>query len=471
VSAQGTGPRLEGVYQPCPGAPLLARYLRKQVAAKAAPEHYPAPYALIDLWARHGTDKHAMLHGEELSVAHLVRGKTAQNLVRVFFLQERLKSLGDKKLFTPRRVHVIGGGVMGGDIAAWCALRGMQVTLQDRKHENLARVMKRAAKLYQKKLKQPRLVQAALDRLLPDMAGHGLARADVVIEAIFEDVAAKQSLYREIEPRLKPGALLATNTSSIPLQVLGEALSDPARLVGIHFFNPVAKMQLVEIVTAPHTDPGAVAKAAAFTRHIDRLPLPVSSSPGFLVNRVLMPYLLEAVVLESEGISPQAIDRAALDFGMPMGPIALADAVGLDICLSVAEILAQQLQVAVPERLRQLVAEGQLGVKSGHGFYHYKQGQAQGAKAGQGEYCPPEVQDRLMLRLLNEARACLREGVVADADLLDAGIIFGTGFAPFRGGPMHYIHEIGSAQLLEKIGNLHKSKGERFHPDESWLVS
>jgi 3-hydroxyacyl-CoA dehydrogenase/enoyl-CoA hydratase/3-hydroxybutyryl-CoA epimerase len=184
-----------------------------------------------------------------------------------------------------------------------------------------------------------------------------------------------------------------------------------------------------------------------------------------------MPYLLEAVVLESEGISPQAIDRAALDFGMPMGPIALADAVGLDICLSVAEILAQQLQVAVPERLRQLVAEGQLGVKSGHGFYHYKQGQAQGAKAGQGEYCPPEVQDRLMLRLLNEARACLREGVVADADLLDAGIIFGTGFAPFRGGPMHYIHEIGSAQLLEKIGNLHKSKGERFHPDESWLVS
>jgi 3-hydroxyacyl-CoA dehydrogenase/enoyl-CoA hydratase/3-hydroxybutyryl-CoA epimerase len=451
--------------------PLLARYLRKQVAAKAAPAHYPAPYALIDLWARHGADKGAMLRGEERSVAQLLLGDTAQNLVRVFFLQERLKAQGDKKVFAPQCVHVIGGGVMGGDIAAWCALRGMQVTIQDRKHETLARVMQRAAKLYQKKLKQPRLVQAALDRLLPDMAGHGLARADVVIEAIFEDVTAKQTLYGEIEPQMKPGALLATNTSSIPLQVLGEALSDPTRLVGIHFFNPVAQMQLVEIVTTPETDPEAAAKAAAFTRHMDRLPLPVSSSPGFLVNRVLMPYLLEAVVLESEGIAPQAIDRAALDFGMPMGPIALADAVGLDICLSVAEILSQQLDVEVPERLRQLVAAGHLGIKSGRGFYPYKRGKAQGAKAGRGEYCPPEVQDRLMLRLLNEARACLREGVVADADLLDAGIIFGTGFAPFRGGPMHHIQASNTAVLLEKMGNLHKSQGERFQPDESWLVS
>jgi 3-hydroxyacyl-CoA dehydrogenase/enoyl-CoA hydratase/3-hydroxybutyryl-CoA epimerase len=451
--------------------PLLGSVLRRQVAAKARPEHYPAPYALIDLWVRHGANQQAMLRGEETSVARLVTGDTARNLIRVFFLQERLKSLGDKQLFTPRRVHVVGAGVMGGDIAAWCALRGMQVTVQDRKDETLAAVVQRAAALFQKKLKQPRLVTAALDRLMPDKDGLGVARADVVIEAIFEDVDAKQALYRDLEPRLKPGALLATNTSSIPLEVLGEALAEPSRLVGIHFFNPVAQMQLVEIVSHAGTDPEACARAAAFTRHLDRLPLPVTSSPGFLVNRVLMPYLLEAVTLVSEGVAPQVVDEAALAFGMPMGPIALADTVGLDICLSVAEILAQRLHAEVPPRLRDMVEAGKLGRKAGAGFYRYAKGKPLAAKAGKSDYRPADVQDRLMLRLLNEARACLREGVVADADLLDAGIIFGTGFAPFRGGPLHAVEALGREALLQKMQNLHKTHGERFHPDESWLPS
>ncbi len=452
--------------------PLLARVLRKKVAAKARPEHYPAPYALIDLWRKHGTDKPAVLRAEELSIARLVIGDTARNLVRVFFLQERLKSQGDKKVFTPRRIHVIGGGVMGGDIAAWCALHGLQVTVQDRNDGHLAQVMKRAARLYKKKLKKPRLIQQALDRLMPDKQGQGLAQADVVIEAIFEDIEAKQNLYREIEPRMKDGALLATNTSSIPLQILGEALSDPDRLVGLHFFNPVAQMQLVEIVTTPDTHPDAAKKAAAFTRHIDRLPLPVKSSPGFLVNRVLMPYLLEAVTLEAEGLAPKVIDAEALKFGMPMGPILLADTVGLDICLSVAEILSKELGVEVPSRLRELVKAGRLGKKSGHGFYRYdKQGKPLGAKAGRGEYCPPDTQDRLIARLLNEVLACLREGVVTDADLLDAGIIFGTGFAPFRGGPMRYIEQAGRDKLAAKMTDLHKTYGDRFQVDESWLLS
>ncbi|VAW99445.1 Enoyl-CoA hydratase / 3-hydroxyacyl-CoA dehydrogenase / 3-hydroxybutyryl-CoA epimerase [hydrothermal vent metagenome] len=452
--------------------PLLARVLRKKVTAKARPEHYPAPYALIDLWRKHGTDKPAVLRAEELSVAQLVTGDTARNLVRVFFLQERLKSQGDKKAFTPQRIHVIGGGVMGGDIAAWCALRGLQVTVQDRNDGHLAQVVKRAARLYKKKLKKPRLIQQALDRLMPDKQGQGLAQADVVIEAIFEDIEAKQNLYREIEPHMKEGALLATNTSSIPLQILGEALSQPDRLVGLHFFNPVAQMQLVEIVTTPDTNPDAAKKAAAFTRHIDRLPLPVNSSPGFLVNRVLMPYLLEAVTLEAEGLAPKVIDAEALKFGMPMGPILLADTVGLDICLSVAEILSKELGVEVPSRLRELVKAGRLGKKSGHGFYRYdKQGKPLGTKAGRGEYCPPDTQDRLIARLLNEALACLREEVVSDTDLLDAGIIFGTGFAPFRGGPLHYIEQTGRNRLAKKMDNLHKNYGERFQIDESWLTS
>jgi len=454
-----------------PLRPLLGAMLRKQVAAKARPEHYPAPYALIDLWVKHGGNRAATLLGEEASVGKLVTGDAARNLIRVFMLQERLKTLGDKKLFEPKRVHVIGGGVMGGDIAAWCALCGMQVTVQDRKDETLAKVVQRAASLYHKKLKQPRLVTAALDRLMPDKHGRGVERADVVIEAIFEDVAAKQALYRDIEPRMKPGALLATNTSSIPLEILGEALEQPSRLVGIHFFNPVAQMQLVEIVRHAGTDPDAVARAMAFTRHIDRLPLPVASSPGFLVNRVLMPYLLEAVNLVAEGVAPQVVDETALAFGMPMGPIALADTVGLDICLSVAEILSQRLHVEVPARLRDMVAAGKRGVKTGEGFYRYEKGKTVVTKAGKADFRPADIQDRLMLRLLNEARACLREGVVADADLLDAGIIFGTGFAPFRGGPLHAIEALGADALLEKMRNLHQSQGERFHPDESWLNS
>jgi 3-hydroxyacyl-CoA dehydrogenase/enoyl-CoA hydratase/3-hydroxybutyryl-CoA epimerase len=451
--------------------PLLAKYLRKQVAKKASPNHYPAPYALIDLWAKHGGNKQAMLNGEEISVARLVLGSTAQNLIRVFFLQEDLKSQGDKKLFMPKRIHVIGGGVMGGDIAAWCALRGMKVTIQDRKEATLAKVIQRAAKLYKKKLKHPLFVQQALDRLIPDINGLGVSKADVVIEAIYEDIEAKQTLYRQIEPQMKTDAILATNTSSIPLEVLSECLTDPSRLIGIHFFNPVAMMQLVEIVSAPNTNPEVAARAAAFTRHIDRLPLPVTSSPGFLVNRVLMPYLLEAVVLESEGISSKVIDQAALDFGMPMGPIALADTVGLDICLSVAEILSSKLNVEVPERLREMVKAGDLGKKSGKGFYQYKNGKPEKSTSDSSETKPSDVtnvKNRLMLRMLNEAQACLREGVISSSDLLDAGVIFGTGFAPFRGGPMHYIDNKGTDSLLDKMRYLHESYGERFHPDENW---
>ncbi len=449
--------------------PVLAGFMRKKTAEKAIAAHYPAPFALIDLWAAHGGDRERMMQEEGRSVARLLTGETAQSLVRVFTLQERLKSLGRGGDFKPRRVHVIGAGVMGGDIAAWCALRGLQVTVQDRNPEALGRVTKRAYSLFKKKLRQPRLVQAAMDRLLPDKDGAGLKRADVVIEAIFEDIDAKQNLYREIEPLIRPEALLATNTSSIPLETLSQALARPERLVGVHFFNPVAQMQLVEVVSSPVTSAEVAKQAAAFVRHISRLPLPVKGSPGFLVNRVLMPYLLEAVALESEGVPAAVIDHAATQFGMPMGPILLADTVGLDICLSVAEILAEQLHGgAVPERLRELVTAGRLGRKSGQGFYSYKDGKPVNAKLDKDQKIAPEITDRLMFRYFNEAVACLREAVVADGDLLDAGMIFGTGFAPFRGGPMHYIDKTGMPSGRQRLEELEHVYGERFHPDPAW---
>ncbi len=450
--------------------PWAARLMGRRLAARVRAEHYPAPYALLDLWRRYADDPRRMLVEERRSVASLIIGATAQNLVRVFFLQERLKSQARKAEHAFEHVHVIGGGVMGGDIAAWCALQGLRVTVQDTNREALAGLIKRAHGLFSKRLRQPRLVQAAMDRLLPDERGAGVERADVVIEAIFEDADAKRALYRSIEGRLKADALLATNTSSIPLDELSRELEDPRRLVGLHFFNPVAKMQLVEVVKGDNSGADSLARATAWVRRIDRLPLAVNSAPGFLVNRVLMPYLLEAMVLVEEGVPVTAIDRAAEAFGMPMGPLSLADTVGLDICLSVADILAAQYGVCVPERLRRMVEAGRLGRKRGGGFYEYKGGKPRRARGEKGYSPPPDLAQRLMFRLFNECVACLHEGIVADEDLLDAGVVFGTGFAPFRGGPMHYLRQQGIASQAELLGTLEQRYGERFAANAGWQV-
>jgi 3-hydroxyacyl-CoA dehydrogenase/enoyl-CoA hydratase/3-hydroxybutyryl-CoA epimerase len=448
--------------------PLLARVLRRQVSAKARPDHYPAPYALIDLWQQHADQPRRMMHAEAESVANLITGPTAQNLIRVFMLQEKLKGLAHDNDFRPQRVHVVGAGIMGGDIAAWCALRGLQVTLADQSPGRIAPALKRAHQLFRKRLKQRRAVQAAMDRLMPDHNGLGVGRADVVIEAIFEDAEAKRELYRSLEPRLKSDAVLATNTSSIPLQELRGVLENPARLVGLHFFNPVAKMQLVEIVRDEHTDNAAVNRAIGFTRRIDRLPLPVASSPGFLVNRILMPYLLEAVELEQEGIAPAEIDHQALAFGMPMGPIELADTVGLDICLHVADILSGHFETQVPQRLRDLVEQGRLGRKSGRGFYRYKKGKPVRESVRSASRAGQDIIDRMMLRMLNEVVACLREGVVTDREHLDGGMVYGTGFAPFRGGPLHYIETVGADIIFRRLQGLEQRFGTRFVPDPGW---
>ena len=450
--------------------PLLARYLRRQVAAKASPEHYPAPYALIDLWKRYGDNKNAMLAAEVRSVSQLATTPTAKNLLRVYFLQERLKSIGkagDKTLPAVKHAHIIGGGIMGGDIAVWCALRGLNVTVQETHSEAISGMYARARKLYARKLKQKNKITAALDHITADPDGFGLAQADVVIEAIFENLDAKHELLKNIEPEIKPNAMLATNTSSLKLEDLDSVMNDPQRLVGLHFFNPVAQMPLVEIVVGEQTDPAVAKQAAAFAHRLGKLPLPVKSAPGFLVNRILMPYLLEAVTMVEEGIAPQQIDKAAIDFGMPMGPVTLADTVGLDICLSVAGILSEQLGGKLPELLQRHVKANELGKKTAKGFYSWKKGKP--VKLDAGDKIPPaDLADRLILRLLNESVACLREGIVEDADLLDAGIIFGTGFAPFRGGPMQYIKDRGPSELHEKLKQFSHLYGKRFLPDAGW---
>jgi len=450
------------------GRKLVASILRKKTKKLANPKHYPAPFALIDLWEELGGNREKMFAGEVKAVAKLILLPEAQNLVRLFFLQERLKSLGKGEPCTLNHIHVIGAGMMGGDIASWCVLQGLKVTLQDQSAEVVAAAVKRAAVLFDKKLYTPRARQEAMDRLIPDLRGDGVQQADIVLEAIIENLEIKQGLYQSIEPKMKAGAILATNTSGIPIDALAEKLAQPQRLVGIHFFNPVAKMKLVEIVAGKTTDDATLHIANAFVTRIRRLPLPVKSSPGFLVNRILMPYLMEAIQMVEEGIKPEAVDQAALDFGMPMGPITLADRVGLDICLAVANDLSEISSDKVPTYLSQWVQEGRLGLKSGEGFYRYKQGRALKSKNIHDLKYHKDVPNRLILRIANEATRCLREEIVADEDLLDAGMVFGTGFAPFRGGVMKYIATEGKEKISEKLEYLEQEYGARFKKDDGW---
>lgn len=408
---------------------VVASGARKQVAKKARPAHYPAPYAIIDIWQKHNGNALAA----PAIIDRIIRSPTARNLVRVFFLQERLKSFGKESPFKVERVHVVGAGVMGGDIAAWCALRGMTVTLQDQTLERMGPALQRAQKLFARRLRDPLKARSAFDRLIPDVHGDGVAHADVVIEAIFESVEAKHALFRALEPKMKAGAILATNTSSLKLEDLCGVLQEPARLVGIHFFNPVAMMPLVEVVQAEGADPAVLQAACAFVRQIDKLPLPVRSAPGFLVNAVLAPYMLAAMHAVDEGISPETVDEAMLAFGMPMGPIELIDTVGLDIAMAAGQQLAGGAQA--PRCLRERVDKSQLGKKSGQGFYPWRDGKP--AK-GSAQAVPAGLAERLVKPLIDRAEQLVADGMVADADLADAGVIFGTGFAPFTGGPLNF---------------------------------
>ena len=443
---------------------LVARRMRKRVSGEVDPAHYPAPHALIDHWERHAGNPAALYANEAVAVPRLLAGDTAQNLVRLFLLRERLRGAGEGGEGETPHLHVVGAGVMGGNIAAWAALRGLRVSLQDRRPQDLTRAMQRAGDLFIRRLKDPRLIRDARDRLIPDARGDGVGHADVVLEAIVEDLDAKRALFAHLAPCLKPGALLATNTSSIPLEALGAALDAPGLLVGLHFFNPVERMPLVEVVRGAATHATTIARALALARRLDKVPLVVKSGPGFLVNRVLMPYLLEAVALVEEGVAPATVDRAATAFGMPMGPIALADTVGLDICLAVAGRMTDP--ASIPASLSRYVAAGHLGRKTGQGYYRWQGGRAQ---PGAGARDPTqEERDRLLLRLANEAVACLREGVAEDADALDAGLVFGAGFAPFRGGPLRHIQAEGAAAVVARLSALHQCFGERFKPDVGW---
>jgi 3-hydroxyacyl-CoA dehydrogenase/enoyl-CoA hydratase/3-hydroxybutyryl-CoA epimerase len=464
----GKAPFVDRLMGLAPLRPLVKNMLVKQVASKARKEHYPSPYAMIDLWAKHGASSKTGYDAEAESFGRIMLTDTARNLIRVFFLQGKLKKQGNKTDRKIEHVHVVGAGVMGGDIAAWCALRGHTVTLQDREQQYIDPAMERAQKLFGKKVRDEARRAATAARLQADVAGDGVARADLIIEAIFENLEAKQELYRKLQAAKKPDALIATNTSSIKLEDLRTVLDEPRRFIGLHFFNPVAMLPLVEVIRCEDTDQEAMDIGFAFTKGIGKFPLECMSSPGFVVNRILAPYMGEAMALAKEGVALVDIDKAAVRFGMPIGPIELADSVGLDIAKHVAGILTQGTDRDMPPTdIDELVEQGRLGRKSGHGYYQWQDGRAVKPPVSGGPV-PSDLEDRLILPMVNEAVACLSEGVVANADLLDAGVIFGTGFAPFRGGPINYARERGTDAIVASLRDLADRHGDRFTPHSGW---
>lgn len=452
-----------------PARKLAAGRMRSQTESEAPRRHYPAPHALIDLWESHGGDRDSMQKAEIRSFAQLLTTPTAKNLIRVFFLREALKKTGSGNSGI-ERVHVVGAGTMGAEIAAWCAIKGLRVTLSDVKLEALAKAVKDAARIARDAHLSDLQVRDALDRLMPDPRQYGLAQADLVIEAAPEKIELKRDLLASIEARARNDAIIATNTSSLELDGLASVLKKPGRFAGLHFFNPVAKLELVEVVSHSRATKKTLSRLNGFVGSIDRLPVPVTSYPGFLVNRVLTPYLLEAGLMVDEGIDPARIDQAAVRFGMPVGPLEVADRVGLDVCLHVADTLREGLDTPIPEVpdwMLKRVERGRLGRKTGKGVYDWKDGKPNKGKTD-GEPLSDDAQDRLILPMLNAAVECLRNDVVGDADSLDAAMIFATGFAPFRGGPMQYARQRGKSDIVNTLEKLATQHGPRFAPDAGW---
>lgn len=466
VSRHGRG-LMARAYALAPARSVAAARMRRETQAKAPKDHYPAPHALIDLWEAHGNDAEAMRKAEIGSFAALLQSETSRNLIRVFRLRRMLKQAGEGP-DAIARVHVVGAGTMGAGIAAWMAMQGKRVTVSDPQTKALGAMIRRAAEMCEKAHKDALETRDALDRLMPDPEGYGLARADLVIEAGPEKWDKKAEILADIAARAGEGAIIATNTSSLRLAELVASVPGPGRFAGLHFFNPVDKVPLVEVVSHDGTDPGTRARLMALCNATDRLPVAVADSPGFMVNRALMPYLMEALLMLDEGIAKERIDAIARDFGMPMGPVTLADQVGLDICLDVAESLEKSLDaqmLAIPALLRDKVQAGDLGRKSGRGFYDWSGGTPKpSSPAGHSAV----LSDRLFLPMLNACAHCVRSGVVDSADAADAAMVFGAGFAPFRGGPLHYARARGHSAIRARLEELAAAHGPRFAPDPYW---
>ena len=446
---------------------------------------YPAPLRLLRVVeASIDKDVQQALEMEARAFGELAVTPEARSLVHVFFTSTAAKNDpgldGEVKPKPVDQVAVVGAGFMGAGIAAVSAEAGMRVRLKDVKPEMAAKGLRTARESLIKRAKRKRLkrfeVTKLVDRVQPTTEYTGFHTSDVVVEAVFEDVELKHRVIREIEEATDEDVVLGSNTSTIPIARLAEAASRPDRVIGLHFFSPVEKMPLLEIITHPGTADPVTATAHAYAKKIGKTPIVVHDSPGFYVNRILSPYMAETALLLQEGVRMEDLDKAMTEWGFPVGPVTLYDEVGLDVAQKAGKIMAEAFadRVVSSDLLDRMVADGRLGRKNGRGFYKYGE---DGKRAGpdEGAYAvvgnPPkkempreEIQERLALIMVNEAVRTLEEGVLRGARDGDVGAVFGIGFPPFRGGPFWYVDRTGAAEVLERLRALEQRFGTRYRP-------
>ena len=420
-----------------PNAEAIAA-ARDKYLKRVRADHTPAPAAIIDHVENFGHDRTAMSAGEIDIFPNLLVGSASKNLRRVFYLTDAVRKSA-RGVSGIERLHVVGAGVMGGDIAAIGAMAGLDVTLADMNGAAIKNAITRAAKLFERRLKNEDKVAAALERLRCDPDGHGAADADLVIEAVAEKLDVKQAVFQNLENVCKTGAILATNTSAIPLEDIATALNTPERLIGLHFFNPVPVLPLVEVIWSKYSDQDMVNRGMQFAGQIGKMPVRCKSAPGFLVNRALLPYIFKAIEAVAGGENADHIDEALVDFGMPMGPVELADQIGLDVCLDAGIVLG--IAPAAKTLLDEKCKAGTIGRKSGSGFYEWDGNQAIRARQSQDPSVMASIAKSMLTPMIEECRQAVDEQVVDSADSADAGMIFGIGFPGFRGGPLNWAKE------------------------------
>ena len=464
---------------------VIAPQVRKQVLKKTR-GHYPAVLKALEVVTRGISQTvEESLALEREGIVELMQSGTCHNLINVFFLQERAR----KRTFPPAgpaaetkpvaRTAVIGAGVMGAGIAQWISARKLPVVLRDINTEQVAKGMATIAKLYRdgtkRRLFTAHEARAGMERVHPAPAEVPLHHADIVIEAAVENLELKKKIFQRLDELVSRDTILATNTSALPISEMAASTRHPERVVGLHFFNPVHRMQLVEVIVARQTAPEVVQRALKFAQQIGKLPVVVKDSPGFLVNRILMPYLIEAGNLFEAGAKIEDLDEMMLDFGMPMGPMRLLDEVGLDVSLHVAATLAGHFgdRMKVPGCLRKMTGAGLLGRKGGGGFYLHEKGKEARTNPQVSAYVQgqraisitrEELQERMVFLMVNEAARCLEEQIVTDPADVDFAMIMGTGFAPFRGGPLRYTDTVGATRLVGAMNHLVLSGAAHFEP-------
>ena len=408
---------------------------REKFLKRARIEHTPAPFAIIDHVRRHGHSSVAMSAGEMDIFPDLMVGSASKNLRRVYYLTDKVRKTarGDSKI---KKLHVVGAGTMGGDIAAVAAMSGLNVSLTDVDVNAIDGAIQRSGELFARRLKGAEKIKEATQRLKSDPEGNDAANADLVIEAVAEKLSVKQTVFADLEKVIKPDAILATNTSAIPLEDIATALDDPSRLIGLHFFNPVPVLPLVEVIWSLHSNQDLVTRGMQFAGQIGKMPIRCKSSPGFLVNRALLPYMFGAIEAVVSGENPEKIDQAMVDFGMPMGPIELSDQVGLDVCLDVGTVLG--IGPGAEKLLKSKCDDKKLGRKTGSGFYDWSENRAVRSRQPLEPKHSDDIARHMLAPMVEECIKAVQEGVVDSSDDADAGMIFGTGFPGFRGGPINW---------------------------------